>query len=75
MNKITDRTIKQINSERRKFLDMLSKAGVSAGVLRASTIAGGMMFNRFAEAATNDKSSFCCFTPTVLHAVTPAVLR
>ncbi|MFO1368862.1 MAG: DUF1552 domain-containing protein [Marinagarivorans sp.] len=63
MNKITDRTIKQINSERRKFLDMLSKAGVSAGVLRASTIASGMMYNRFAEAATNDKKFILLFHP------------
>ena len=63
------------NSERRKFLDMLGKAGVSAGVLRASTIAGGMMFNRFAEAATNDKVHFVVSPQQLLHAVTPAVLR
>ncbi|MEY4588806.1 MAG: hypothetical protein RL497_882 [Pseudomonadota bacterium] len=63
MNKITERNIKEINSERRKFLDMLGKAGVSAGVLRASALAGGMMSTRFAEAAGGDKKFILLFHP------------
>lgn len=50
MNKIAERTLKQINKDRRRFLDMLGKAGVSTSVLKASSIAGAMMGARFAEA-------------------------
>lgn len=50
MNKIAERTLKQINKDRRRFLEMLSKAGVSTSVLKASSIAGAMMGARFAEA-------------------------
>lgn len=63
MNKITERTIKEINNERRKFLDMLGKAGVSAGLLRASPLVGGLMSARFAEAATADKKFILLFHP------------
>lgn len=63
MNKNFERSIKQMQAERRKFLDMLGKAGVSAGLLRASAIAGGMMSSRFAEAATNDKKFILLFHP------------
>lgn len=50
MNKIAERTQKEINKDRRRFLDMLSKAGISTSVLKASSIAGAMMGARFAEA-------------------------
>jgi hypothetical protein len=58
MNKITDRTIKQINNERRKFLEMIGKAGVSTSVLQASSLAGAMMASRFAEAQTGGSKKF-----------------
>lgn len=63
MNKNIERSIKQMQAERRRFLDMLGKAGVSAGLLRASAIAGGMMSARFAEAATNDKKFVLIYHP------------
>jgi Protein of unknown function (DUF1552) len=63
MNKITERTIKQINKERRGFLDMLSKAGISAGLLQASSLAGGLMSSRYAQAATADKKFILLFHP------------
>lgn len=50
MNKIAERTLKQINKDRRRFLEMLSKAGVSTSVLKMSSLAGAMMGARFAEA-------------------------
>jgi hypothetical protein len=63
MNKNFDRSIKQMQAERRRFLDMLGKAGVSAGLLRASPIVGGMMSARFAEAATSDKKFILLYQP------------
>ncbi len=64
MNKITARTIKEIYTERRKFLDMLSKAGVSAGLMRAAPLVGGLMSVRFAEAAaTADKKFILIYHP------------
>lgn len=58
MNKIAERTIKQINKDRRRFLEMMSKYGVSTGVLKASSLAGAMMGARFAEAQTQRKLIF-----------------
>jgi hypothetical protein len=55
MNKMAERTLKQINKDRRRFLEMLSKYGVSTGVLKASSLAGAMMGARFAEAQTQRK--------------------
>lgn len=39
-----------INKQRRKFLSMVSKAGISAALWRSSPFVGGAMVNRFAEA-------------------------
>ena len=50
MNKIIESSDKQINKERRRFLDMLSKGGISSSILRASPLLGGAMVSRFAEA-------------------------
>lgn len=64
MNKITERTIKQINKDRRRFLEMLAKAGVSTSVLQASAVAGAMMSSRFAEAqSTSDKKFVLVYHP------------
>ncbi len=43
------------NKQRRKFLDMVGKAGVSSALWRASPLIGGAMINRYAEAAGNTK--------------------
>jgi hypothetical protein len=58
MNKITERTLKEINKDRRKFLEMIGKAGVSTSVLQASTLAGAMMSSRFAQAQSNGSKKF-----------------
>lgn len=55
MNKMAERTLNKINTDRRRFLEMLSKYGVSTGVLKASSLAGAMMGARFAEAQTQRK--------------------
>lgn len=41
---------KSINLRRRKFFDMVAKAGISSAVLRSSGLAMGMLANRFASA-------------------------
>lgn len=58
--KITDKTA--IN-ERRKFLDMVSKAGISSALMRASPLVAGMMANRYASAApvANKRAIFLFF--------------
>ncbi len=63
MNKIIERTNKQINQNRRKFLDMLGKAGVSTSILRASTLAGGIFASRFAEAQNDNKKIIFVYLP------------
>lgn len=55
MNKMAERTLKKINTDRRRFLEMLGKYGVSTSVLKASSLAGAMMGARFAEAQTQRK--------------------
>jgi hypothetical protein len=45
-------TSRYINNERRKFLDMLAKMGVSSGLMRASALGAGLLANRYAEAAS-----------------------
>lgn len=44
-------TTKFVNNERRKFFGMVGKAGVSAGLLRASPFIAGIFANRYAQAA------------------------
>lgn len=63
MNRILERTKKQINKERRRFLDMLAKAGVSTSLLQASTLAGGLMSSRFAEAQNGSKKLILIYHP------------
>lgn len=63
MNKIVERTNKQINKDRRKFLDMLGKAGVSTSILKASTLAGGIFASRFAEAQDDNKKIIFVYLP------------
>lgn len=52
-----------INQKRRRFLSMLSKAGVSASVLRGSALASGLMASRFAQAAGEVKRVVFVYTP------------
>jgi hypothetical protein len=54
---------KSINLRRRKFFDMVAKAGVSSAVLRSSGLAMGMLANRFASAqdAANKRVLFLSF--------------
>lgn len=63
MNKMAERTFKKINTDRRRFLEMLSKYGVSTGVLKASSLAGAMMGARFAEAQDNQRKFILIYHP------------
>lgn len=63
MNKMAERTLKKINTDRRRFLEMLSKYGVSTSVLKASSIAGAMMGARFAEAQDNQRKFILIYHP------------
>lgn len=59
--KIHERAQKQVNNERRGFLDMLGKAGIASSLLRASSIAGGLMASRYAMAAGGGKHVVYCY--------------
>ena len=63
MTKMIDRTQKQVNKDRRQFLDMVSKAGVSTSILRASPLAAGLMLSRFAEAQGAPKKLVMIYHP------------
>jgi hypothetical protein len=63
MNKMAERTLKKINTDRRRFLEMLSKYGVSTSVLKASSLAGAMMGARFAEAQDSQKKFILIYHP------------
>lgn len=52
---------KQVQKERRSFLDMLGKAGVASSVLRASSLLGGVMAARYAAAAGEKKRVVYCY--------------
>lgn len=56
-----ERRQKQQNNDRRRFLEMIGKAGVSTKMLQASTLLGGVMANRFATAqeGANKNVVFC----------------
>ncbi|RYD87791.1 MAG: hypothetical protein EOP50_20195, partial [Sphingobacteriales bacterium] len=53
--KTLERAQKQINRDRRGFLDMLKNAGICGSLLRVSSLAGGMMASRYAMAAGGGK--------------------
>jgi hypothetical protein len=50
-----------VKQDRRRFLDLVFKSGISAGLLRGSAILGGVVANRHAMAqdATNKRVIFC----------------
>ncbi len=53
-----------VNNERRKFFDLVGKAGVAAGILRVSPIVAGIFANRYAQAAgTMSKRVIFVYTP------------
>jgi hypothetical protein len=57
----------QINREKRKFLDVLGKVGISSGALKASTLIGGIFANRYAQAAGGPKRVFYCYIDSGAH--------
>jgi hypothetical protein len=64
MNKITERTSKKMNKDRRQFLESLGRWGVSSALFRASPIVGAFMQARFAQAqTTNDKKMILIYHP------------
>lgn len=63
MNKKFERFERQRNRERRAFLSMLGRAGVSAPLLRMSPLIAGVFANRFAHAAAGDKKFISIYHP------------
>lgn len=51
------------NLERRRFLDMIGRTGVSTALLKASPFAAGVFASRFAQAAGNDKHAIFMYLP------------
>lgn len=50
-----------VKKDRRRFLDLVAKSGISAGLLRSSALLGGILANRhvMAQDATNKRVVFC----------------
>ncbi len=63
MNKQFERFEKQRNRERRAFLSMLSKIGVSAPLLRTSPLVAGIFASRFAQAQNGSKRFISIYHP------------
>lgn len=53
---------REFNKSRRKFLDVVSKAGVSSALWKASPFVGGAMVNRYAQAAEGTPKRFIAFS-------------
>jgi hypothetical protein len=51
------------NRERRRFLDMLSRAGVSSALLKASPLAAGIFASRYAMAQNTNKRVIFMYLP------------
>ncbi len=50
-----------VKQDRRRFLDLVAKSGISAGLLKSSALLGGILANRhvMAQDATNKRVVFC----------------
>lgn len=50
-----------VKQDRRRFLDLVTKSGISAGLLKGSALLGGILANRhvMAQDATNKRVVFC----------------
>lgn len=59
--KIHARAQEHLVTTRRKFLDMVKNAGISSSLLRASSLVGGLMASRYAQAAGGGKHVFYCY--------------
>lgn len=55
MNKITERTTKKINKDRRQFLEKVGSWGVSGSLLRASPVVAAMLQSRMVQAQDDRK--------------------
>lgn len=52
---------KDVQQSRRKFLDLVAKSGISSATLRYSTLLGGVMTARYAQAAETPKRVVYCY--------------
>ncbi len=52
---------RHVQKERRSFLDMVSKAGIASSTLRYSSLLGGVMTARYAQAADSPKRVVFCY--------------
>ncbi len=50
-----------VKQDRRRFLDLIAKSGIAAGLLRGSAVIGGVLANRhaMAQSAVNKRVVFC----------------
>lgn len=50
-----------VKQDRRRFLDLIAKSGIAAGLLRGSAVVGGVLANRhaMAQTAVNKRVVFC----------------
>jgi len=53
----------KFDKQRRDFLKILSSAGISSGLLKASPLVGGMMMSRLAEAQNGPSKSVIIYCP------------
>ena len=58
MNKKADRIYRQLNRDRRNFLEMIGKMGVAPSIFKMSGFAAAMLGARFAEAQNNNQKKF-----------------
>ncbi len=67
-DKAVDATKRHIQRERRSFLDMVGKTGIASSALRVSSLLGGVMTARYAQAQESPKRVVFCY----VHSGAPA---
>lgn len=59
--KIADAQSKDVQRSRRKFLDLVAKSGIASSTLRYSSLLGGIMTARYAQAQETPKRVVYCY--------------
>lgn len=69
--KVVDAQQKDVQKSRRKFLDLVAKSGVASSTLRYSSLLGGIMTARYAQAQEAPKRVVYCY----IHSGSPSDWR
>lgn len=69
--RIADAQRKDVHKSRRKFLDLVAKSGIGSATLRYSSLLGGVMTARYAQAADTPKRVVYCY----IHSGSPGDWR